>query len=259
MFGAFPGDDLEDDPLMGFHARAMNQMSVMMNSVMSETFGNVMGGMGMGMGMPMGLLAPGMMPLMPRPRGLDPFMAPPPPAANGLSFSSSSVTSMTMGPDGRPQVYRATSTTKAAPGGVRETTRTVQDSKSGVKKMAVGHHLGPRAHIVEKSQDTRTGQFEENVQLVNLSDDETEEFNHEWETATRGYGSRRSAVGGQQQQQRRIAHYGGVTIEDVTEDTNRQQLALPPPPSHERGKKRDHHGSGGSSRAAKQHRSKHDY
>ncbi|CAB3388442.1 Hypothetical predicted protein [Cloeon dipterum] len=253
----------------------MNQMNAMMNSVMSETFGNVMGGMGMGM--PMGLLAPGMMPLMPRPRGLDPFMTPPPPA-NGLSFSSSSVTSMTMGPDGRPQVYQATSTTKAAPGGVRETTRTVQDSKSGVKKMAVGHHLGPRAHIVEKSQDTRTGQLEENVQLVNLSDDETEEFNHEWETATRGYGSRRSAVGGQQQQ-RRIAHYGGVTIEDVTEDTNRQQLALPPPPStspqrvrppkspstslpctsHERGKKRDHHGSGGSSRAAKQHRSKHDY
>ena len=66
----------------------------------------------------------------------------------GASFSSSSVISMSHGPDGRPQVYQATSSTKTGPGGIRETQKTVQDSRSGVKKMAIGHHIGERAHII---------------------------------------------------------------------------------------------------------------
>lgn len=47
----------------------------------------------------------------------------------GASFSSSQVISMTRGPDGRPQVYKATSSTKTGPGGVKETQKTVQDSR----------------------------------------------------------------------------------------------------------------------------------
>ena len=31
---------------------------------------------------------------------------------------------------------------------VKETRRTVYDSESGVKKMAVGHHLGERSHMM---------------------------------------------------------------------------------------------------------------
>jgi myeloid leukemia factor 1 len=80
------------------------------------------------------------------------------------------MTSMTYGPDGRPQVYQATSSSRSAPGGVRETKQTVSDSRSGTKKMAIGHHIGDRAHIIEKKQNLRTGQREENVELVNLSD-----------------------------------------------------------------------------------------
>ncbi|XP_059483693.1 myeloid leukemia factor isoform X2 [Neocloeon triangulifer] len=275
------GGDLDDDPIFGFHSRAMNQMNAMMNSVMSDAFGDMMGGMRMpGMGFPgllggplMGMGGGQMMPRgRPGPGMMNPFMMDA--GNNGLSYSSSSMTSMTIGPDGRPQVYQATSTTKAAPGGVKETTKTVSDSRTGTKKMAIGHHIGERSHIIEQRQNTRTGQREEHIELVNLSDDETEEFNNEWQSATRGYPRSSSA------NQRRIAHYGGVTIEDVTEDTgNREQLALAAPPpstsqrvrhpktspstsksqtSHERAKKRDH-GAGGSSRAAKQHRSKHTY
>merc|ERR1711911_375833 len=52
-------------------------------------------------------------------------------------FSSSSVMTMTTGPDGRPQVYQPSTSTRTAPGGVREVHRSVADSRTGVRKMAV--------------------------------------------------------------------------------------------------------------------------
>lgn len=52
----------------------------------------------------------------------------------GASFSSSQVISMSRGPDGRPQVYKATSSTKTGPGGVKETQKTVQDSRYDLRK-----------------------------------------------------------------------------------------------------------------------------
>lgn len=68
---------------------------------------------------------------------------------------------MTHGSDGRPQVYKATSSTKTGPGGIKETQKTVQDSRTGVKKMAIGHHIGDRAHIIEREQNVHTGDEEE--------------------------------------------------------------------------------------------------
>ena len=61
---------------------------------------------------------------------------------NGYSFSSSKV--MTYSNDGRgdPKFFEASSSTRTAPGGVKETQRTLRDSESGIHKMAVGHHLG---------------------------------------------------------------------------------------------------------------------
>ncbi|XP_059225113.1 myeloid leukemia factor isoform X7 [Stomoxys calcitrans] len=100
----------------------------------------------------------------------------------GASFCSSSVITMSSGPDGRPQIYQATSSTKTGPGGIRETRRTVQDSVNGVKKMAIGHHIGERAHIIEKEQDTRSGQLEERQEFINLDEDEAEDFDREFTT-----------------------------------------------------------------------------
>lgn len=93
---------------------------------------------------------------------------------------------MSSGPDGRPQIYQATSSTKTGPGGIRETRRTVQDSVNGVKKMAIGHHIGDRAHIIEKEQDLRSGQLEEHQEFINLEEDEAEEFDREFITKARG-------------------------------------------------------------------------
>lgn len=58
---------------------------------------------------------------------------------NAVSYSSSSVYSMNGG-----QIYQSTSSTKCLGSGVKETKQTVQDSRSGTKKMMVGRHLGER-------------------------------------------------------------------------------------------------------------------
>lgn len=88
---------------------------------------------------------------------------------------------MAPGPDGRAQVYQETSSTKTGPGGVKETRRTVQDSSSGTKKMAIGHHIGERARVVEKEQNMHTGHREEREELINLDESDTEEFERDFQ------------------------------------------------------------------------------
>ena len=68
------------------------------------------------------------------------------------------------------QVYQASSTTRSAPGGIKETKKTVCDSRSGMKKMAIGHHIGERAHIVEREKNVYTGDVEQREDLVNLDE-----------------------------------------------------------------------------------------
>ena len=58
---------------------------------------------------------------------------------------------------------------------VKETRRSVYDSESGVKKMAVGHHLGERSHTIEQSQNFLSGKRVERQDFVNL-----EEGGSEW-------------------------------------------------------------------------------
>ncbi|XP_030385078.1 myeloid leukemia factor isoform X2 [Scaptodrosophila lebanonensis] len=108
-------------------------------------------------------------------------------ANGGTSYCQSTVMTMSSGPDGRPQIYQASTSTKTGPGGVRETRKTVQDSRTGVKKMAIGHHIGERAHIIEKEQDLRSGQLEERQEFINLDEEEAEQFDREFTSrASRG-------------------------------------------------------------------------
>lgn len=104
---------------------------------------------------------------------------------SGHSYSSSTVISMSSGPDGRQQVYKATSSTRTAPGGICETQKTVSDSRSGTKKMAIGHHIGERAHVIEREQNVDTGDQEERQDFINLDEDEADDFNREWVNKTR--------------------------------------------------------------------------
>ncbi|XP_050298263.1 myeloid leukemia factor isoform X2 [Anthonomus grandis grandis] len=197
LFGSLMG--MDDDPFFGSAMRQMRSMDNMMNSIFQDSFG--MGGMP-GMFREFDHARPaitGMHTLM-SPFGMPPMMhnlnrlmsssvdSMGPSIGsmgNGHFSSSSTVISMTSGPDGRPQVYKATSSTKVAPGGIKETQRTVSDSVTGTKKMAIGHHIGERAHIIEKEQNMHTGNREEREDFINLDEDEAEDFNKEWETKTR--------------------------------------------------------------------------
>lgn len=97
------------------------------------------------------------------------------------SFASSSVMTYSKVGNEPPKVFQATSQTRCAPGGLKETRKSVRDSESGVEKMAVGHHIKDRAHVIEKSQNRKTGDQEERQDLVNLDEDEAQSFNEQWE------------------------------------------------------------------------------
>lgn len=97
------------------------------------------------------------------------------------SFCSSSVMTLTTDGQGRPQVYQASQSTRTAPGGVKETRRSLQDSRTGVQELTIGHHLDERAHIVGRKRNQRTGDEDHSVQLVNLDEEEAEGFNREWQ------------------------------------------------------------------------------
>lgn len=74
--------------------------------------------------------------------------------------------------------------------------------------MAIGHHIGDRAHIIEREQNYRSGDQEERQDFINIEEDEAEDFNREWEHKTRSrseipritgggtYGSRHGGYGG---------------------------------------------------------------
>lgn len=192
LFGMM--NDLEEDPIFGHHMRSMRQMNNMLNSLFSDPFGMLGGGMesiaaGPAFGMRHNALMPAMFTPPPMNRLLN--MGP----VDGASFCSSSVISMTSGPNG-PQVYQATSSTRTGPGGIKETRKTVQDSRTGTKKMAIGHHIGERAHIIEREQNLNTGVQEERQDYINLDDEEAEDFDREFQSKARtvlnGSGGRRT-------------------------------------------------------------------
>ena len=100
---------------------------------------------------------------------------------NSQVYSSSSVVSYSNSGDGKPKIYQESTQMRQAPGGVKETRKMVRDSEKGIEKVAVGHHIGDRAHVIER-QKLRGGNIEEIVNLENLDDEQVNEFNQEFET-----------------------------------------------------------------------------
>jgi len=95
-------------------------------------------------------------------------------------YCSSSVMSMSTDANGRPQIYEATSSTRNAPNGLRETRSTVRDSLSGYHQMSIGHHINDRGHVMQRSRNHYTGEQEENEEYVNMDEAEGPQFNEEW-------------------------------------------------------------------------------
>ncbi|KAJ7324857.1 hypothetical protein JRQ81_017877 [Phrynocephalus forsythii] len=100
---------------------------------------------------------------------------------NAHSFSSSSVMTYTKKGDEPPKVFQASAQTRVAPGGIKETRKAVKDSESGLEKMAIGHHIQDRAHVIEKSKNNKTGDEELNQEFVNLDEAEAHAFDEQWQ------------------------------------------------------------------------------
>ncbi|XP_060652565.1 myeloid leukemia factor isoform X2 [Drosophila nasuta] len=260
LFGALMGDF--DDDLgfmnnhMNHHMNAMNMqmrsMNRLMNSFMPDPF-SMLAPSPFDPGFQQGALMERSQQAM-APMGGGLFGFPPMPsfnrllngadmgATNGASFCQSNVMTVSTGPDGRPQIYQASSSTKTGPGGVRETRKTVQDSRTGVKKMAIGHHIGERSHIIEKEQDLRSGQLEERQEFINLDEEEAEQFDREFTTrANRGVMPHGGHRGGMRAIQAPVSSGSTVTIEPLDDDddddcviqepSHSGRPALPAPPT----------------------------
>ncbi|NWU91599.1 MLF1 factor, partial [Upupa epops] len=97
------------------------------------------------------------------------------------TFSSSSVMTYSKVGDEPPKVFQASSQTRTAPGGIKETRKALKDSESGLEKMAIGHHIHDRAHVIKKSKNCKTGDEEMNQEFINLDETEAQSFDEEWQ------------------------------------------------------------------------------
>jgi len=117
---------------------------------------------------------------------------------NSHCYMQSSVMSYRNDGSGQPKVYQATTSTRQAPGGIRETRKAVRDSDAGIEKMAIGRHLNERGHVVIRQRNARTGDIDENQDYINLDESEAPQFNDEWTQKTRQFASHRDNALGQQ-------------------------------------------------------------
>ncbi|XP_061734536.1 myeloid leukemia factor 1 [Nerophis ophidion] len=101
--------------------------------------------------------------------------------SNTHTFSSSSVMTYSKVGNEPPKVFQASSSTRHAPGGVKETVRALKDSESGMQKMSIGHHIQDRGHVVEKKVNQKTGEKEFLQDFQNLDESEAQSFDDEWQ------------------------------------------------------------------------------
>lgn len=113
-------------------------------------------------------------------------------------YSHSTLISMGgAGPDGRPQYYQATDEVRKA-GEIKETRRSVRDSREGEERMEIGHHIGDRAHYIQKRRG-RDGEIRQSQRFHGLRESEAEVFDREFSQRGRerlGGGARGGGGGG---------------------------------------------------------------
>lgn len=69
---------------------------------------------------------------------------------------------------------------------IQETRHSERDSASGLERIAIGHHINDRGHVIERSRNNRTGDEDENQEFINIDEEEAVDFDHEWRSATTG-------------------------------------------------------------------------
>lgn len=100
------------------------------------------------------------------------------PGMDGHSYTSSSVMTYTNDGKSKPKYYQATSSTRTAPGQLRETRRTVKDSQREIEKMAIGHHIGEKGRVLERRRIR--GEEEEERNYYHMNEADEPHFEEEW-------------------------------------------------------------------------------
>ncbi|NWZ73477.1 MLF1 factor, partial [Acrocephalus arundinaceus] len=130
---------------------------------------------------------------------------------DGHSFSSSSMMTYSKMGDEPPKVFQASAQTRTAPGGIRETRKALKDSESGLEKIAIGHHIQDRAHVIKKSKNAKTGDEEMNQEFINMDESEAETFDEEWQKEIMKFRPCRSR-GAVEASRSRSAHYTFIPL-----------------------------------------------
>ncbi|XP_014666512.1 PREDICTED: LOW QUALITY PROTEIN: myeloid leukemia factor 2-like [Priapulus caudatus] len=179
---------------------------------------------------------------------------------NSHCYTQSTFMSYSSDGAGKPQVYEATKSTRMAPGGVKETRHSVRDTARGEQKLSIGHHLGDRAHIVQRAHDINTGSDEEQ-EFINIDEEEAEEFDSEWREKTHTHNAHR--YGSAISPSRRLA-IEPVQSEDRIASTEREhveqrpeknvRIVEPPRPKDSYRKHSNHKKGSGKTRKSYDHR-----
>uniref|UniRef100_A0A8C9HAR6 Myeloid leukemia factor 1 n=1 Tax=Piliocolobus tephrosceles TaxID=591936 RepID=A0A8C9HAR6_9PRIM len=70
---------------------------------------------------------------------------------------------------------------------IKETRKAMRDSDSGLEKMAIGHHIHDRAHVIKKSKNRKTGDEEVNQEFINMNENDAHAFDEEWQSEVLKY------------------------------------------------------------------------
>nr|XP_005907426.1 PREDICTED: myeloid leukemia factor 1 isoform X3 [Bos mutus] len=109
---------------------------------------------------------------------------------------------------------------------IKETRKALRDSDSGLEKMAVGHHLHDRAHVIKKSKNNKTGDEEVNQEFINMNECDAHAFDDEWQNEILKYQPRGQWRNLDNSRMRSVAHENSGSRELKRREKHHQSPAI---------------------------------
>jgi len=101
------------------------------------------------------------------------------PGVKVFGISSTNVTQISHGPDGRSHIVQAHDERRMGPGGVWQTKKTLRDPDHGIDKMQLGYFIGDRGEILERQLDSTSGQYRQEIKRRGIPPNE-KNFSNQW-------------------------------------------------------------------------------
>ncbi|KPI99774.1 Myeloid leukemia factor [Papilio xuthus] len=212
LFGSLLGD--VEDEFFGSQMSHMRHMNNMMNSLLSDPFSMLGGG-------PLAIGGPrhgnSMMPFMPQMPPLNRLFG------GGNCKLSAPPAAPSMAPTGSRRPATLCRIRALAP------RRCLSKSSLSVEFTPAGHHIGERAHLIEREQNYYSGDAEERQEFINIDEEEAEEFDREFQTKAGAAQMRsREAIAGRRSPPRLalpVMSIAGLSSEEAAHCSARSRLA----------------------------------